>query len=165
MRAINDPVLTAATKQSVTVDGLILLPVRLVDLRVNARFGFSTRLTAPLPLGTSFLESFVRGIYTQGRKLVPFHCDPVAIDDKLQDTKYTTVYKVEDYVTVEEKEELWNPFRVEKCIHIEAKPEALVIDKTTGDGLYLIETHPNLYKRRMELAEAGISDSVWGTRF
>lgn len=44
-----------------------------------------------------------------------------------------------------------------------------VIVMTTGDGLTLIETHPNIYKRRVvfyaHLVAAGIIDSGWNKPF
>lgn len=56
IRAIKDPGMTGATKSNVIVDGVILIYVRLGDLRVKAWFGVVTLLTVPLLLGTA-LES------------------------------------------------------------------------------------------------------------
>lgn len=71
--------MTAATKLAINVEGTILLHVRLGDLIVRTWFGVVANLAVPLRLGTSYIDRFVKGIFPQYRKVVPFHSQPVAI--------------------------------------------------------------------------------------
>lgn len=88
IRAMKHPGLTAATNQSVSVDGVILLHVLLGELPVKVFFSVVTHLGVPLLLGTSFIDRFVRGIYPQVRKVVSFHPTqtPSSINWKIQRT-------------------------------------------------------------------------------
>lgn len=83
MRAMKDPVLTAATNKSFGVDDVMLLHVLLGYLRVKTLFCFVTRLAVPLLLGSSSIYRFVRVLYPHEQKFVPFQSHPVTIVDKL----------------------------------------------------------------------------------
>lgn len=82
VKPVADPGLTAAGKQTITVEGVILLHVQLGDLRVRVWFGVVKNLAVSVLLGTSFIDRFVTGIFPPERKVVPQNSEPVDIIDK-----------------------------------------------------------------------------------
>lgn len=75
---VRNPGLTAVANQSVEVQGVILLHVRIGDLRFRIWFRVVQSLAVPLLLGTFFIDRFVLTIFTPERQLVPEQSQTVA---------------------------------------------------------------------------------------
>lgn len=82
-----------------------------------------------LLLGTSFIDRFIKGIFPQDRKFVPFYSNLVAIVDILEQTIISPALNVENNVDME-MEERCHLVRVAKGIHIAPILEARVVVKT-----------------------------------
>lgn len=73
------PTLQTATKQPLSMDGFILLNLRLGDLNTRIWFGVAPHLALDIFLGTAFIDRFIRSIFPSERKVVPWHSKLVAI--------------------------------------------------------------------------------------
>lgn len=71
IKTVRDLGLSAATKQTVEVEGCILLPIKVGDLCVPAWFRVVPSLAAPLLLGTSFYRRARQGYISEGREVRP----------------------------------------------------------------------------------------------
>lgn len=117
IRAVKELDLTGASRSNVIFDGVKLIHVRLGDLCFKAWFGVVTRMEVPLLLGTRFMDRFVKIIYLQERKIVPFHSHPVAIVDSLERSEKNPALTVEG-VANGEREGRHHIVRVAKGIQI-----------------------------------------------
>lgn len=79
IKPMADSGLSAATKQSVNVEAVILLHVQLGDLPARVWLGVVTGLAVSVLLGKSFIVGFVTGIFPPERKVVPKQSKPVEI--------------------------------------------------------------------------------------
>lgn len=75
------PGLVYATKETITIQVVILFYVRLENLRVSSWFGTVKGLDIILLLGTSFIYHFVEGIFPQDKKRLPIRSTSVAIHE------------------------------------------------------------------------------------
>lgn len=82
IKLIKDPGFTAATRQTVDVQGLTLWHVKLGDLRVRIWFGVLAGLAVVVLLGTKFIVKFVTGTFPLQLKVVPHQSKPVEIIQK-----------------------------------------------------------------------------------
>lgn len=97
-----------------------MLHIRVGNLRFKSWLGVVTRLAVPLLLPTTFTDRFFKGIFTQTRKVVPFHSHPVAIVDSLEQPIGVPALNFEDNAG-KEREERCYIVRVEKEKHIAPK--------------------------------------------
>lgn len=73
--------LVAPTNEDVGFQGVILLHIRIGDLCVRAWFGVVVMLAIARFLGTYFVDRFVKGIFHQGKRILPMKYKPVPIFD------------------------------------------------------------------------------------
>lgn len=78
---VQDPGLTAATTQTVDVQSVVLLHVRIVSLFVRLCSGVTTRVAVALLLWTSFLGCFSKASFPSERNVVPDNSRPVSMPD------------------------------------------------------------------------------------
>lgn len=118
IRLVKGPVLTVVSRSNVIVDRVILLHIRIGDVRVKFWFGLVTILSIPLLLGTCFIDRLVKGIFPQEVKVIPFHSHPFAIVDILEKSAKAPALNDEENVD-REREERCHLLRVAKGMHIE----------------------------------------------
>lgn len=79
MKPIKSPQLRTANCKVVSGEFILPLFVRMGDLCVYAWFGVIRNLAVDVVLGTSFIDSCIRGIFPSERKVVPRHSQPLEI--------------------------------------------------------------------------------------
>lgn len=76
---VRDPGLTAADRQEISILEVILLHVRIRDLRIKSWFGIVENLSVSVLLERNFLDRFIKDIFPSERKVVPYHSKMVSI--------------------------------------------------------------------------------------
>lgn len=163
-----DPVLVAATKESVTIQGVILLHIRLEELCVRAWFGLVPRLAVRRLLGTSLIDHFIGGRFPQEKCLLPIHSKPVAIDHLTSTlTPMTAVSEGLEPLegTEDDEERITLPEQVAHCRQIIPMSTAEVLVVSGSTGLSSIFKHPNHFKRILSFVSQGVVDNVTGRPF
>jgi len=182
IRPAQDPGLIAATRQAVSIEGVILLHVRVGELRVRVWFGVVSKLAVPALLGTSFIDSFIRAILPLDRKILPLHSPPVAILDSYTSSAVTLASGAldkegrEDKALAEDKEtqdldaflsskptsegDTFCPVRVARSRSIPPMTTARVLVSSSALGLHFLSTHKNLVKNRLALLAQGVMEIV-----
>lgn len=54
-------------------DALFSLPLRAGDLRTRVLLGFASHLAVNISIVTPLIDHFTRGLFSTGRKVVPWH--------------------------------------------------------------------------------------------
>lgn len=73
------PRLRTATKKPISLDGIILLFIRIGDFSVREWFGIVGNLALDILLGTSFIYRHIRGVFSSERKVVPWNSSLASI--------------------------------------------------------------------------------------
>lgn len=131
MKPLQDSGLTAATKQTVQVEVVVLLHVRIGDHCVRIWFVSVSRLAVDLLLGTSVMEYFMKAILPKKRKIVPDSSRPVALLYTLK----TAANDIKDVERVADKTEHDVLFRVSGLTSTPANLQVTVLVNSKGSGL------------------------------
>lgn len=79
VQANNRPPLRNVINQKISVVETIHLLVRMGDSRVRVRLGVVRNLAVPVLLETSFIDMFVKGIFSPERRVVPYNSKEVLV--------------------------------------------------------------------------------------
>lgn len=85
MQRPNHSLLRSAKKKPLDFEGAVLLHVRIADLKVREWFGVGNKNAVDIPVQTSFMSCFVRGIISSIRRTTLRHSRPVYV--KVQERK------------------------------------------------------------------------------
>lgn len=133
-----DAGLMEAKKESVDIQGVILIQIILEDLCMHAWFGGVPRIAVPMWMGTSFIDHFFKGIFPQEKRLLPMHSKTVSIID------YASTKKPLNAVsegteppegTNTDEEASTFPVRVSKGLHIPPMHTAKVLVNSSASRL------------------------------
>lgn len=147
-------------KQSLQIEGYIMLHLRLEDLCARLWFGISPHLTVSMLLGTAFVVCFSYGICPSKRKLVLLHSHPVALltNPKPAYSVNSTQSSHEKPEQMENEVERTSIIRMARKIFYKPRTEHHVMVTTNAQELEMIEPQTLSTRRQCSLSEQGIMD-------
>lgn len=163
IRSIHDMSLKSELKNPVHLLGKIIFSGELGDLHVPVYFGVVDNIAVLLLAGTSFLDWFVKGMFSIERRIVPNQSRPVEVHSKympLSDPPAVLQNYLDDvmYTDSQLENNKGTPLsRVVKCITASPNIKASVPVRTSRAGIIYVVPHPNLMQNVMVLQSSGMA--------
>lgn len=156
--------LKSATGHALVVEVTVILHISIGNLRVWAWFGVVRELAVTIMLETSYINLFVRGIFSQELRIVPFHSRPVAImADQMPK------YDLTEELFVNVIPDNWgDDYLIDGILRVAKQRTVSTMNQAPGSvedkrcDIMLINSHPNISRWRTDLMATGVMDVVPG---
>ena len=149
----NLPRVTDASRNSMTLSGMVKLHVRLGDFTTQAPFLVASNLAVDAILGTTFIDKHVRSILPRERRVVLRHGPPITLlGTKPGPEADRRANKGIPMATVS------NKVRVAKQVLLPPMSQREVMVNTDARGLLFLQNHPKTVTKNLSLMANGIME-------
>lgn len=142
IKPVQDPRPKAARKQTVEVESVVLVHVRMINFCVQIWFGVVPDWRSPVP---TFEDRFVKVLFFRERKIVPDSCHVVATLSPFK----TVGTVIQDVAIVADKADHDKLFRAYPPTRIPANSQARVLVSAKGSGFIYVFSDEQVTNKHM----------------